>query len=388
MTDERPSEARKGQGPPPANPRRAPWRMPADLRSTALVVLVLLAGIYTLNWASAVFIPLMFGLMFSYALTPVVDRMQRWHVPRALAAGLLILGLLGGIGSLIYSLSDDATALIESLPTAAQELRRKVRSVQRQAEGPIEKVQKAATQLQQAAEENRSAPVASKGVTRVQIEKPKFNVNDYLWTGTLGLFGLVGQMAIVAFLTFFMLAAGDSFRRKLVKIAGPSFVEKRMTVEALDEITRQIQRYLLVQLFVSVLVGVATWLVFLWIGLDHAAAWGVVAAVLNLVPYIGSAVVTAGAALLGLLQFGSIEMTLLVGGASLVIQIVEGYLLTPLLTGRIAKMSPVVVFAGVLVWGWLWGIWGMLLGLPILMAVKVICDRVDDLKPIGELLGE
>jgi predicted PurR-regulated permease PerM len=277
--------------------------------------------------------------------------------------------------------------LIEELPAAAQKLRQRLRSVQSEPEGAIEKVQKAATHLQQAAEDRAKGAAATKGVTRVQIERPKFNVNDYLWAGTLGLFGLVGQTVIVAFLTFFMLITGDSFRRKLVKIA-PSFTEKRMTVEALDEITRQIQRYLLVQLFVSVLVGIATWLVFLWIGLEHAGAWGVVAGVLNLIPYIGSIVVTAGATLLAFLQFGTIEMTLLVGGASLVIQIVEGYLLAPLLAGRIARMNPVVVFAGVLLWGWLWGVWGMLLGLPILMVVKVVCDRVDDLKPVGELLGD
>ncbi len=358
-----------------------------ERRSSALVVLALLGCVYTLHWASAVFIPLMFGLMFSYALAPVVDRMQRWRIPRAAGAGLLILSLLAGVGSLIYSLSDDASELIEELPAAAQKLRQRLRSVQGEPEGAIEKVQKAATHLQQAAEDRAKGAAATKGVTRVQIERPKFNVNDYLWAGTLGLFGLVGQIAIVAFLTFFMLITGDSFRRKLVKIA-PSFTEKRMTVEALDEITRQIQRYLLVQLFVSVLVGIATWLVFLWIGLEHAGAWGVVAGVLNLIPYIGSIVVTAGAALLAFLQFGTVEMTLLVGGASLVIQIVEGYLLAPLLAGRIARMNPVVVFAGVLLWGWLWGVWGMLLGLPILMVVKVVCDRVDDLKPVGELLGD
>jgi predicted PurR-regulated permease PerM len=384
MTDERPSEPRAGE---PAQPRRQAWRTLIERRSSALIVIALLGCVYTLHWASAVFIPLMFGLMFSYALAPVVDRMQRWRIPRAAGAGLLILSLLAGVGSLIYSLSDDATELIEELPAAAQKLRQRLRSVQSEPEGAIEKVQKAATHLQQAAEDRAKGAAATKGVTRVQIERPKFNVNDYLWAGTLGLFGLVGQTVIVAFLTFFMLITGDSFRRKLVKIA-PSFTEKRMTVEALDEITRQIQRYLLVQLFVSVLVGIATWLVFLWIGLEHAGAWGVVAGVLNLIPYIGSIVVTAGATLLAFLQFGTIEMTLLVGGASLVIQIVEGYLLAPLLAGRIARMNPVVVFAGVLLWGWLWGVWGMLLGLPILMVVKVVCDRVDDLKPVGELLGD
>ena len=110
---------------------------------------------------------------------------------------------------------------------------------------------------------------------RVQIEKPKFNIQDYLWTGTLGLVALVGQATVVLFLTFFLLASGNTFRRKMVKIAGPTFTEKRLTMQALDEITEQIQRYLLVQVFTSVLVGIATWLCFLWIGVQHAAVWGI-----------------------------------------------------------------------------------------------------------------
>jgi len=116
--------------------------------------------------------------------------------------------------------------------------------------------------------------------------------------------------------------------------------------------------------------------------------WGILAGVLNFVPYIGAVVVTGGAALVGFLQFGTVEMALTIAGVSLVIQSLEGYLLTPWLTSRATRMSPVVVFVGVLGWGWLWGGWGLILGVPILMAVKSVCDRFDDLKPVGELLGD
>jgi predicted PurR-regulated permease PerM len=173
-----------------------------------------------------------------------------------------------------------------------------------------------------------------------------------------------------------------------VKLAGPNFTEKRVTVQALDEITEQIQRYLLVQLFTSAIVGFTTWLVFVWIGVDYAGVWGLLAGALNFIPYIGAIVVTGGASLVGFLQFGSIEMALLIAGASFVIQSLEGYLLTPWLTSRASRMSPVAIFVGVLAWGWLWGAWGLILGVPILMAVKTICDRIEGLKPIGELLGE
>jgi len=369
-------------------PERVHLRLPIDVRSTSLAVIALLASVYALHWASAVFIPLLLALMFSYALSPAVDRLQRWHIPRALGAAVLLIAAVGGLGSMLYSLSDDATALVESLPDAAQKLRESLHATRGAPVGAMEKVQKAAAKLEQAAEESvTAASPAAKGVTRVQIERPRFNVKDYLWSGTLGVVGLAGQAMVVFFTTYFLIASGDSFRRKMVKIAGPTFTQKKITIQLLDEITEQMQRYLVVQILTSVLVGVATWLAFLWIGLERAAVWGVAAAVLNLVPYLGSIVIGGGAALVGFLQFGTLGMALLIGGASLVIHTLVGNLLTPWLTSRASRMNPVVIFVGVLAWGWLWGIWGLLLGAPLLMAVKAVCDRVDDLKPIGELLG-
>ena len=374
--------------PPEPEPQRVHLHMPIDVRSASLALIALLASVYVLRWASAVFIPLLLGLMFSYAMSPVVNRLQRWHIPRALGAAVLLIAALGGLGSLAYSLSDDAAALVESLPDAAQKLRASLRARHGPSEGTIEKVQKAAAQLEQAAEESGSpAPAAGKGVTRVQIERSRFDIKDYLWSSTLGLSGFVGQALMVCFITYFLLAAGDRFRRKMVRIAGPTFSKKKVTIQALDEITAQIQRYLIVLILTSVVVGVATWLALLWIGLEHAAVWGVAAAVLNFIPYIGSIVISAGVALVGFLQFGTLDMALLIGGASLVIHTITGQLLSTWLTSRASRMNPVAIFVGVLAMGWLWGIWGLLLGVPLLMAVKAVCDRVDDLNPIGELLG-
>ena len=362
--------------------------VPVNVRSASLGVLAVLAGVYILKWASAVFIPLLLGLMISYALSPIVNRLQHWRIPRAVGAAVLLLGIVGGTGSLLYSLSDDATSLIETLPEAAQKLRMSLRGPREAPAGTIDHVQKAAAELERAADEGvaPSAPLP-RGVTRVAIERPRFNVNDYLWTGTLGLIALAGQACVVVLIAYFLLASGDSFRRKMVRLAGPRMSQKKITLEALDEITGQIQRYLLVQLFTSAIVGVATWLVFAWIGLQHAAVWGVLAAVTNLIPYLGALIIGAGSALVGFLQFGALDMALLIGGASFAIHSVVGYLLTPWLTSRANRMNPVAVFVGVLAWGWLWGLPGLLLGVPILVAVKAVCDRIDDLKPVGELLG-
>jgi len=361
---------------------------PIDVRSTSLAVLAVVAIGYALHAASDFLIPLLLGLLFSYALSPVVDGLERWRIPRALGAAVLLLAALAGLASTIYALADDATALAESLPDAAQKLRDSVRRSRSSASTTIEQVQKAATKLEQAAEESGAAtPPATKGVTRVQIERPRFNIKDYLWTGTLGLVGLAGQAAAVWFITYFLLVSGDSFRRKMVTIAGPRLSQKKVTLQVLDEITQQIRRYLVVQLFVSVIVGAATWGVLAWMGLERALVWGVAAAALNLVPYIGSVVVAAGLALVAFLQFGALDMALLAAGASLLIHVITGNLLTPWLTSRTSRVNPVVVFVGVIAWGWLWGIWGLLLGAPLLMAIKAVCDRVDELKPLGELLG-
>jgi predicted PurR-regulated permease PerM len=372
---------------PAPEPERLLLHMPVDVRSASLVFVAVLAGIFALHWAAAVFIPLMLTLMLTYALAPLVDKLEHWRLPRWIAAAVVLVGLGGGLGWTGYSLADSASQLLDALPAAAQKVRQAVRT-KSTVPSPLDTVQKAATQLEQAAQENAAKVTAPRGVTRVVIERPSFNVRDYLVSGTLGLLTAIGQLTLIAFLTYFALCSGDTFRRKLVHMAGPSLQKKRITVKVLDDITGQIERYLLVQILTSAVVGVATGLAFWALGLDNAAVWGIVAAVTNLIPYVGSVIVMAASALVAFLQFNSIEMTLAVGGTSLLIHTLVGNLLTPWLTSRTSRMNPVAVFVGVIFWGWLWGVWGLLLGVPVLMVVKAVCDRVEDLQAIGELLGD
>ncbi len=371
-----------------SEPQRVHLHMPVDVRSASLAMLATMAALYTLHVASAVFIPLLLGVMLSYALGPVVDRIEGLRVPRALGAGLLIGSLVGGLVWSAYAIGDDAAALVESLPAATQKVREAVRA-QRGRESTIDKVQRAAADLEQAAQDGAVVrPASPRGVTRVSIERARFDIKDYLWSGTLGAAASLGQALVVVFIAYFVLASGDSFRRKLAKIAGPTFARRRVTVQALDEIGQQIHRYLLVQVFTSVLVGLVTWLAFALVGLEHAAVWGVVACLLNFVPYLGSLVVAGGAALVAFVQFGTLDMTLAVAAIVLGIHVVSGNLLTPWLTSRTNRLNAVCVFVGVLAFGWLWGVWGLLLGVPVLTSLKAVCDRVEGLQPIGELLGQ
>ena len=361
---------------------------PQRVRNASLRVLAVLASLYALHAASAVVIPLLLGLIISYALSPLVNRLQRVHLPRAIGAGLL-LGLMGaGLGWTGYAMSDDAAALVESLPDAAQKVRDSMRNYRGQSESTIDKVQRAASRLEEAAQVGTAAPAAApRGVTRVAIERGRFDVKDYLLRGTLGLVATAAQAALALLIAYFLMVSGSDFRRKMVRLAGPEFGQKRVTVQVLDEISEQIRRYLLVQLFTSAMVGLATGLAFMALGLERPAVWGVVAFVTNFVPYAGPLVMAVAASLVAFVQFGNVQMALLVPAAAMGVHAVFANMLTPWLTSRTSRLNAVAVVVGMLGFGALWGSWGLLLGVPILAAVKAVCDRVEDFQAIGELLG-
>ncbi len=366
---------------------------PIDVRNASLAVIAVIAAVFALRWASSVFIPLMLGLTISYALNPVVNALERWRVPRGLGATLVMLVIVTVSAWTIVRFSDDASALIDSLPTAVESVKKSLLKSRGATESTIDKVQRAAVHLENATkdssrpDESKQGALSQKGVTRVRIERPQFNIKDYLWTGSIGLASTIGQALAVLFIAFFFLASGDTFRRKLVKITGPTLSKKKLTVQALNEITEQVQRYLLVQIAMSAVVGLITGLIFLGLGVNHAMAWGIASFILNFIPYLGSIAVTGGSALVGFLQFESINMAVVLASVSIFLHILTGYLITPWLTSRTSHLNALSVFVGILAFGWLWGLWGLLLGVPILIMVKAICDRVDEFKPIGELLG-
>ena len=357
------------------------------VRNAPLILLAVFATIFVLEWAQAVFIPLVLALIVSYALGPVVDRLERFRLPRGLSATALLLTIVIGAGWAAWSLRDEAGTVLDTIPEAVQKFKQ---AAGRELAGPgkaIERMQRAAEEIEKVTADeatNRPPP----GVTRVEIQKPKLNIREYLVTSLAGGVALIGAGLIVFFLALFLLASGNAFRRKWVLLSGPTLAKRRITVQVMDEIRAQVRRYLGVQVLTSVVVGVLSGLAFWAIGLDNAAVWGVAAGVLNMVPYLGAIVTIAGTALVAFFQFGTIGMALAVGGLSLAINTLEGYWLTPWLSGRASRMNNVVVFSGLLFWGWLWGGWGLVLGLPIMMVIKAICDHVEGLKPVGEFMGE
>lgn len=357
-----------------------------SVRSVALTIVAFAATTYLLHWAQEAFIPIVLSILISFALEPLVVMLTRIRLPRLVAAGLVVTMSGGALVYGMYSLSDDVAAMVAQLPDAAQRLRQ---TMQRdRTPGPIEQVQQAAAELQKTADQATPTNPAPKDVTRVQIEEPAINIRQYVTWGSTNAIAFAGQATLVFFFVFFLLASGDLFKRKLVTLAGPSLEKKKITVQILDDINRQIARFLFVRIVTSIVVGVATWIAFSMIGLKQAALWGTAAGVFNTVPYFGPVIVALATAVVAFLQYGTVGMAVYVSGISLVITSIEGWLLTPWLTSRMARTNEVAIFVGLIFWSFVWGIWGTLLAVPMLVVVKAYCDHIEDLKSVGELLGE
>jgi predicted PurR-regulated permease PerM len=361
-------------------------QMPVDIRHVALSLGATVALIWLLKNAQDVLIPFVVSGLLFYALDPFVDRLEHWKVPRALGALVMLLSVVGAVGVSGYYLTDEFVSVIERVPTSVRKLREELRKPAA-SEGAMTKVQQAADAIDRTTVEATEPTPAPKGVVRVQVEQPAFRVSDYVSSGWQSLPAAAGVGVMIFFLTLFLLIADDLFKRKLVKHVG-AFARKRVTVQILEEIGVQMERFILVQIFTSVIVAIVTFVVLWWLGLEQAAVWAIMAGILNSIPYFGPVVVTVAIAVVGYLQFGTIAQTLAVAGAALAITTLEGWVLTPLLLRRMAQMNPIATFAGLLFWTWMWGVWGMLLAVPITMAIKVVCDNVEPFRAIGDFLGD
>ncbi len=374
---------------PPAESPPLVLAMPIDVRSTSLAVLAFIALIVFLRWAQDVLIPITFAVLFSYALTPVVDWLKRnAKLHKAIGAALTLTLILGGLGIGLNSLQPEALNILDLVPRATQKISIALRGNPSTPPGAVEKIQKAASEIEKIANTTTS-PTSTPAVVppKAAPEAPGFRIRDHILTGTAGLAVGLGQLVVVVALVYFLLIAGDTFRRTLVRISGDTLTKKKITVNVLDEIDSQIQRYLLVQIATSALLGVVAWLLFTWIGLDNAVTWGCIGGVLHLIPYAGPAAFLAVIALVAYVQFDTLQPVVVIVGSVLASLGVIAMLLVPWLTQKVGSLNAVTVFIALLVWGWLWGIWGLLLGVPIMMAIKAVCERVEDLQPISAFLG-
>lgn len=363
--------------------------IPVDARGIALAILATVACVFTLQWAKDFFIPLVFSVFISYTLTPVVVWLERIKIPRIIGTTLVLLTLLGGASVVANSLRSEFQSILVRLPDATHRMSQTISRMQGNRPGTMQQMQSAATEIEKATNQatgnrsgSRHAPVP------VDVARPAFKIQEWLWAGSMGAAGAIGQATMVAFLVFFLLLSGDSFKRKLVKITGPSLSSKRITVHILDDINKSIQSYMFMLLVTNMLLGLSLWIIFRWLGLENAGAWAVAASCLHIIPYFGPLIIAAATGLTALMQFGSLSEMFLVSGSSLLVATLVGTFITTWMTGRIAKMNATAVFVGLLFWGWLWGVWGLLLGVPIIVMVRVVSEHVDGMQSVAELLGE
>jgi predicted PurR-regulated permease PerM len=379
----------------PAEPTDAPevtpltLEMPVDVRNLALTVIAVLAVVLVLQLMQSVLIPVVLGILISYALSPIVKGLARIRIPRFIAAFVAVSLLVAVVGLSLWAFSDDAMAVVRDIPATAQRVAAKLRAERHRAsDSALQQVQEAATQIDKAVVEAAKPAPTAEGIQKVEVVDPGFRATDYLWMGGQSLIGFGGQFTVILFLVYFLLVTDDLYKRKVVKIAGPTLTKKKITVNILDEINRQIENFIKVQVLTSVIVGFATGFALWWFDVDHFVIWGLLAGIFNSVPYLGPIIVSGGLGVVAYMQFDDLWRAFYVSMTALGITSLEGFVLTPMLMSRAAQMNPVAIFVGLLFWSWVWGIWGTILAVPMLMMIKAVCDHVEDLQPVGELLGE
>ena len=362
--------------------------LPVDARGAALGVLATVALIFTLDWMQPFLITLLLGILFAYTLNPLVVRLERIKIPRYTGTSVVMLTVLFALVFGAYGLRGQVQQIIAQLPDAASKLTAGFGKANGGQISTIKKMQEAANTIEKATQSADQLNLPKQRTTHIVIDQPKFKLSNFLWVGSRGALAIIGQTTMVFFLVFFFLVGGDIFKRKLVRLAGPTLSRKKITVHILDDINESIQKYMSMLLITNIMVGLLTWIALRWIGLENAGAWAVAAGLLHIIPYAGPGFTAVILGIAAFLQFDTLSMGLVAAVASLAIATLVGTFVATWMTGKFAKMNTAAVFVSLLFWSWLWGIWGLLLGIPIVVIVKVISQHVEQLHPVAELLGE
>lgn len=344
----------------------------------ALPGLLLLAVLTLLYLARDLVLPIVAALILSLVFLPLVRGMKKIFIPVPLGAGLVVLGLLAGLVGGIYNLADPASEWLDKAPQSLREIDSKLRRVT----GSVHNVATATAQVQDITEKLTNGGETKKKPREVIVKEPTiagaffYGAKDFT----------VSTISTLVLL-YFLLASGDLFLRKTIAVT-PRFSDKKRAVDIAEQVEAAVSRYLFTVAFINVCLGCAVTLAMYLLGVPNPVLWGVMVCTLNFIPYIGDIISFSVLTVVGLLTFDQLWQSLLVPGVFYLLTAIEGYLITPIIVSRRLSLNPVVIILSVLFWGWMWGVAGALLAVPILVALKTVCDRVDSLHVFGEYLGE
>jgi predicted PurR-regulated permease PerM len=360
--------------PPHIAARRAVLRGPLEIRSLALSGLFLLALGYTLYFARAVFLPIVLALFLNFLLRPVVGGLKHLHLPEAVGAAVVLVALLGVVGFGVYQLAEPTAEWMGRLPQSVRQLEAKLRAFKQS----MHEVSQATAQLEAITQVGgaQTPPV-------VTVEVKRTGLTDVLFNTTLG---LLAAAVVLLILLYFLLASGDLFLRKLVRLL-PRLADKKLAVTIVRQVEADISRYLFTITLLYSGLGVAVGVAMGLLGMPNPVLWGVMAGTLSFIPYLGSLVGTVVLTGVALLSFEEVGRALVVPAVFVGLTALEGLVITPTIVGRRFTLNPVVIFVWLTCWGWMWGIPGTLLAFPMLATVKILCDHIKPLAPIGEVLG-
>jgi predicted PurR-regulated permease PerM len=349
-----------------------PTQRALDIRSVSLTGLFILAIFYTLYFARDFILPILLAWVLSSLLAPVVRALKRVRIAEPLSALLIISALLGTLSLGIYRMSEPVASWIQRAPQVLTDVRAKLQNFIR----PVAEVQETTKEIEKMAGLGNEQQAAA-----VELKKP--GLDQVVFSGAKD-FVLSGGVMLI--LLYFLLASGDLFLLKLVKVL-PTLENKKVAVEIYRRIEKDVSTYLSVVTLIYIgfgcIIGVAMYL----IGMPNPWLWGVMAAVLSYIPYLGALVGLTTVTLVAILTFEDVFRIVLVPLVYFTVDTVQANLIFPMALGRRLALNPVMIFIWLIFCGWIWGITGALLAVPLLAIIKIICDHVEQLAPVGEFLG-